>query len=323
MTRIIHGLDAVDPPFAASVLTVGNFDGVNRAHQHLLSQGALLSAATGHPLVVLTFEPHPLTVVAPDRAPARLTSESEKIRLLGEAGVDVVVVAHADAKLLGMTAEEFVQDVICELFHPSHLVEGANFGFGRGRKGDNETLRRLGRELGFQTCVVEPLKLQVEPGQAAETVSSTLVRRLLREGKVQQASACLGRRYVLEGQIGRAQQRGRSLGFPTANLQVEDQLIPAEGVYAGFAQIGPARHSAAISIGRTPTFGENVLQIEAHLLDFEGDLCGKTMRLEFQRWLRAQKRFESPEALIAQIEADVACVRRFTMKGLGRLGNNG
>lgn len=315
MTRIIHGLDAVDPPFATSVLAIGNFDGVNRAHQHLLSQGAMFAAVTGHPLVALTFEPHPLTVVAPDRAPARLTSESEKIRLLAEAGADVVVVAHSDTKLLGMTADEFVQEVICELFHPSHLVEGANFGFGRGRKGNNETLRRLGGKLGFETCVVAPLKLQVEPGQPAETVSSTLVRRLLGEGKVQQAAVCLGRRYVLEGPVGRAQQRGRSLGFPTANLQIEDQLIPAEGVYAGFAEVGSARYSAAISIGRTPTFGENVLQIEAHLLDFEGDLCGTIVRLEFQRWLRAQQRFESVGALVTQIEADVARVRRFTMKG--------
>ncbi len=305
----------MDPPIAASVVAIGNFDGVNRAHQHLLSQAAMFAAVTGHPLVALTFEPHPLTIVAPDRAPARLTSATEKIRLLGEAGADIVVVAQADTKLLGMTAEEFVQDVICKLFRPSHLVEGANFGFGRGRKGDNETLRRLGRELGFETCVVEALKLQIEPGQAAETVSSTLVRQLLSEGKAQQASVCLGRRYLLEGPVARAQQRGRSLGFPTANLQIEDQLIPAEGVYAGYAQIGSARYSAAISIGRTPTFDENVLQIEAHLLDFDGDLCGTTVRLEFQRWLRAQQRFESVEALVAQIEADVACVRRFTAKG--------
>jgi len=312
MTRVLHGLEAVSPALDASVLSIGNFDGVNRAHQHLLSQAAMFSAVTGHPLVVLTFEPHPLTIIAPDRAPARLTTPSQKISLLTAAGADVVVVARSDRELLAMEAEEFITHRIHRLFRPSYIVEGANFGFGRGRAGDNGTLERMGRKLGFETCVATDLRLTVEAGGEPVVVSSTLVRGLLAEGKARQASICLGRPYALVGNVGRAMQRGRSLGFPTANLQVDNQLIPAEGVYAGWADVGAARHRAAISIGRTPTFGDNALQIEAHLLDFEGDLCGEPMHLEFHRWVRPQRKFDSPAALIAQIETDVEFVRRRT-----------
>ncbi len=306
--RVLRGLDALDPPLQRSVLTIGNFDGVHLGHQQLLAQAGLLAANADDPVVVLTFEPHPLTIVAPHKAPPRLTSVEEKSRLLLAAGADLVVEAVSEPGLLGLEPERFVEEIILARFHPSHIVEGPSFGFGKGRRGTPELLRNMGRRLGFEVHILQPVSLEVDRGETV-LVSSSLVRRLLIEGKVHRAALCLGRPYAVVGEVVRGHERGRRIGFPTANVAVEGTLVPGDGVYSARAVVDGATHLAAVSIGVTPTFGDGRRQVEAHLLDYAGDLYGRTIRLEFSRHLRPQCKFESVAALIRQLELDVGAVR--------------
>lgn len=306
--RVIDGLEALAAPFERSVLTIGNFDGVHRAHQQLLAQAGMFSAETGAPVVVLTFEPHPLTVVAPQRAPRRLSTLDQKLQALQAAGADVVVVARSEPDLLNMEAPRFVQEVILDRFHPTHIVEGPSFGFGRGRKGTPELLRELAAPAGCEVYILEPVTLKLDGGESL-MVSSSLVRKLLGEGDVRRAGLCLGHPYTLSGLVVEGDRRGRSLGFPTANLQMEDQLIPSDAVYAGSVSWGEGVHLAAISIGNTPTFGGSRSRVEAHLLDYSGDLYGRTIQVALERRLRSQRAFASPEALIEQLNKDVRAVR--------------
>lgn len=306
--RVVNGLEGLDPPLVRSVLTIGNFDGVHRAHQQLLAQAGLFAANTGGPVTVLTFEPHPLTVVNPVHAPQRLSVVDKKLAYLSDAGADIVVVARSEPALLGLEAEQFIKEVIVQKFHPTHIVEGPSFGFGRGRKGNPELLRRLAPGFGCEVHIVEPVTVQIEVGETL-MVSSSLIRRLLSEGKVRRAALCLGRPYTLIGTVIDGDRRGRSIGFPTANLAVSDQLIPADGVYAGRGLAGDRNYLAAISIGHTPTFSGTERRVEAHLLDFAGDLYGQSIQLGFERRLREQRTFESPEALVEQLRRDIEAVR--------------
>lgn len=313
--KTIYGLDSADLNLPRCALTIGNFDGVHRGHQQIIAQAGLFAANAGAPTVVLTFEPHPLSVVAPEKAPARLMPLDEKLSCLASAGAEIAVVARADRELLSLTPAQFVEKIVARL-HPSHIVEGASFGFGRGRSGTPQTLRDLGTRLGYEVFIVDPVKLQLDGGTTLE-ISSSMIRRLIAEGRVHRAELCLGRPYALIGEVVGGIGRGTTLGFPTANLEVVDQLVPADGVYAGVVRVmgGAAssaarRWAAAVSIGTTPTFTAAAeRKIEAFLLDADLQLYGKTLRLEFGKWLRAQKTFESAEELCAQINRDVAAVR--------------
>lgn len=311
--RVIRGeqFDRLELP--ACVLTIGNFDGVHRGHQQIIAQAGLLAADRSLPVAVLTFEPHPLAVVGPRRSPPRLTLADEKMTQLGRAGADLVVVADSTPDLLGLTAEDFIDRVIVPRFHPACVVEGSTFGFGRGRKGTPQMLCELGRTRGFDTFIVEPVRLQVEHEDTAQ-VSSSLIRRLLESGRVHRAELCLGRPYTLLGVVGPGARRGAGLGFPTANVVPQQQLVPAEWVYAGEAHLDQASYPAAISIGSAPTFDGAEVHVEAHLLDFEGDLYDRPIRLDFHHPLRAQKKFASKDALVEQIVNDVADVRRLYAK---------
>jgi len=304
---VFNGLETVDPPLTRSVLTIGNFDGVHRAHRKLVAQARRFAANSGAPVVVLTFEPHPLSVVTPDRAPTRLHPIEEKLRRLEEVGADIVVVARSEPELLGLEARQFVTDVIHERFHPTHIVEGPSFGFGHNRTGTPELLAKIAATFGCGVHIVEPVTLRIDG--ADMMVSSSLIRRLLSDGQVDHAAKCLGRPYPLFGKVVEGDRRGRTIGFPTANLAPEDQLVPAEGVYAGRAIVENIERLSAISIGTTPTFDGADRRIEAHLLDFDGDLYGKPIRVEFERFIRAQRAFPSADALADQLRRDVEAVR--------------
>ena len=193
-------------------------------------------------------------------------------------------------------------------FEPQSLVEGASWRFGRRRSGDVETLAALGRRFGFEVTAVPSMTMEVEPGQDV-LVSSSLIRDFIGQHQVERAAACLGRPYALVGRVVSGHHRGRKMGFPTANIEVAGQLVPPSGVYAGQACLGDRQQPAAISIGRAPTFGAGELTVEAYILDFEGDLYGRSIRLEFFRWLRPQKAFDSTDALREQIDRDVQVVR--------------
>jgi riboflavin kinase/FMN adenylyltransferase len=314
--KIVRGLDAIEGTLEHSVLTIGNFDGFHRGHQQLVAQSALLAANDKAPVVALTFEPHPLEVVRPESAPPRLSTLNTKLALLSQAGVDVTVVADSNPELLGMEPEAFVER-LATLFRPIHIVEGSTFGFGKGRRGTPQMLVSLGERFGYAGCIIEPVKLQIEYDESVP-VSSSLIRGLLNEGKARRAALCLGRCYSIEGRVAPGEGRGADLGFRTANLEDVQQLIPADGVYAGAARIRDERVLAAISIGTNPTFEGTRRKLEAHLIDFKDEIVGETIDVEMGIWLRAQRKFESVQSLSGQIEADVSAVREW-----GRLAAEG
>lgn len=320
--RVIRGQDFDRLELPASVLTIGNFDGAHRGHRQIIAQAGLFATDRNIPVAVLTFEPHPLSVVGPRRSPPRLTSAEEKIAQLGQAGADVVAIADSTSSLLDLTPKDFIDQIVVPRFHPTHVVEGASFGFGRGRKGTTETLRQLGAEHNFETFVVEPVRLQVEHDETV-LVSSSLIRKLLEDGRVHRAELCLGRPYTLVGTITTGSRRGAGLGFPTANIECPEQLVPRDGVYAGEAHLADRSYPTAVSIGTAPTFGGAVRHIEAHLLDFDGDIYGRSIRVDFHRPLRTQEKFESKEALVRQITEDVDRVRRLYAERTGVVLENG
>jgi len=306
--QFYRGLESINPPMRGVTLTFGNFDGVHRGHQQILAQAGMLAERDGSAVVAVTFDPHPLTLIAPHRPLRCLTPLDEKIDLLGQAGADAVVVIETSREFLEQSPEQFVAETIAARFSPAHVVEGPSWRFGRGREGDVAMLQRLGGEFGLEVYVVPGWRLEIDPSGAV-LVTSTLIRDLLAKHHVRRAALCLGRPYTLIGRVIRGDGRGRQLGFPTANLDVGDQLIPGEGIYAGRCMVAGRRHVAAVSIGRNPTFDEERLSVEAFLLDFDEDIYDAVVRVELLRWLRDQRRFDSADALARQIRADVKEVR--------------
>ncbi len=300
--------ETIGDALRGAVLTVGNFDGVHLGHQRILRTAHALAQVSSAKTVALTFEPHPLAALRPERAPARLTLWEDKYRQLQLAGADVVIRLTADATVLSLTAEDFVKHILVQTLHPSYVVEGPDFGFGRNRGGNIDTLRAMSAKGGFQVRVVEPYRLRLSGGRHV-TVSSTVVRECLSQGGIEDAAACLGRPYVLIGEVVHGAGDGHKLGFPTINLNVRGQLAPAEGVYAGWAEVNGIRGAAAISIGRRPTMDGRDLTIEAFILDQSGDWYAASAKVGFLSRLRDQVRFADRAELIAQITQDVEAVR--------------
>ena len=305
--RVIHALESVK--LADVVLTIGNFDGVHRGHQTILAAGRKRADEERTQLVAMTFDPHPLAVLTPGHVPPLLTPLEEKLLWFERAGVDLAVVAESRPALLSMSAEEFIADVIAARFRPTAVVEGTSFAFGRKRQGDVRMLSTVSPRYGFDVEVVEPTRIALG-GHPDMMISSSLIRQLLQSGTVDQAGLCLGRPYALLGRVEHGAGRGVALGFPTANIRVENQLIPAEGVYAGRVRLEGRTLAAAASIGRKSTFDGGDLSVEAHLLDFAGGLHDQPIRLELIEWIRQQQRFDSPQSLSEQIERDVARTRK-------------
>jgi riboflavin kinase / FMN adenylyltransferase len=316
--NIVRGFDESTPSVDRSVVLIGNFDGLHRGHQQLLTQGGLLAAQDRAALIVLTFDPHPMSLIAPEKVPERLMTLADKLDLLEQYGVSTAVVAESTPELLHLEPERFI-DLVVDRFSPKHIVEGSTFGFGRHRRGTPEMLRELGTKHGYQACIIDPVQLQIDRDEVV-TVSSSVIRKLIRDGNVGRAALCLGRPYSIAGRVVSGEGRGTGLGFPTANVGDVEQLLPADGVYAGSALVAPQpdgeplRCIAAISVGTNPTFGGSSRRIEAHLIDLdEGDhnFCEARIHVEFAVWLRSQKKFDSPESLSRQIAADVEAVRSY------------
>ncbi len=308
---VVHSLDEVDDAFSGCALTIGNFDGFHHAHRKLLSTATDLAKQSGGKVVVLTFEPHPLTIIRPDSAPKRLTLPESKLDFIKSAGVWATVVVKSEKSILGLTPDQFVQDVIIDRFHPKHIIEGPSFGFGKNRAGTPETLRDLATPHGCEVHILDPVQMTL--GEAEKVmVSSSLIRNLLNQGRMRDAATCLGRVYSIEAEVVRGDGRGRKIGFPTANLADIDQLVPAEGVYAGRAVLSGKQHPCAISVGTSPTFDGKSSRVEAHLLDFDQDIYGKHLEIYFQSFLRPQQRYGSPEALIDQLQRDIQAARKLS-----------
>ena len=300
-----------------SVITIGNFDGVHLAHQAILSQARVLASEKRQRVVALTFDPHPLSVIDPERVPPWLMSRDSKIEALLEAGADDVIVMEPTPQLLGQSPRQFVEQIVGQ-FRPEAIVEGPDFRFGKGRDGDINTLRNLGGELGFAVHVVDCVEMALSD-QLLVPVGSTLIRWLLSVGRVADAALCLGRPFVVEGLVVPGARRGRAIGVPTVNLDLttlQNFVLPADGVYGGWVilQDGSA-YLAAINIGTRPTFGDERGAVEAHLLDFDGDLYGQIVRVQWWRWVRDQQRFPDTTALRDQLTRDIEQVRRWYKLG--------
>ncbi len=308
--KVFDGVASVGPSFRGAVLTVGNFDGVHLGHQRILRTARALAHVSSAAVIAMTFEPHPPAVLKPDRAPARLSPWKETARQLNRAGADAIVRLDTDRALLSLTAWEFIREILIQRIHPSYIVEGPTFGFGRGRQGDVETLREASAKGGFQVHVVEPYMLHLGNEERPTVVSSTVIRQSLLAGNVADAAACLGRPYTLIGRVVHGAGTGRQLGYPTINLDVGEQLVPAEGVYAGRVEIRGVRRTAAVSIGHRPTLGGTALAVEAFLLDESADLYDEDACLDMVEFVRSQRKFDGPEELTRQIAADVETVRR-------------
>lgn len=296
------------------VLSAGNFDGVHLGHRAIIDAMKAAVRLSGRadplsPIVAVTFEPHPTEVLRPELAPKRLTPWREKVRQLAAAGVDTVVGLKAEAALFALEPEAFVADVLVKYLHPTCIVEGGDFGFGRGRRGDVAMLQTLATQHGYRVQIVPPVEVALPDGTRAR-VSSTAIRERVSAGAMEAATVLLGRPFALVGGVVKGAGAGRTLGYPTINLDVGHQVIPAEGVYAGWGEIDGARYRAAISVGMRSTLGGATLAIEAFLLDASGDWYGREARLELHTRLRGQEKFASVDALVEQIGRDVADVRR-------------
>lgn len=292
----------------ACVASIGNFDGVHRGHQRLTSAAREEADRRGLPVLAVTFDPHPLAVLAASRAPAALCTLDERLALLARQSVDAALVLHCDASLLTLPAESFLTR-LTECCRPRVIVEGPTFSFGRGREGSIATLRQHAPRLGYEVLIVEELRLPLESGPTA--VNSSTIRVALRDGRVGDAHQMLGRPHRVVGRVGRGAGRGTPLGFPTANLEHVPQLVPGHAVYAAAAQLeGGALHLAAVNVGPQPTFDSMTARVEAHLIDWSGEIRQQRLGLHFLAALRGQTRFTGVDALREQIARDVEEVRR-------------
>jgi riboflavin kinase / FMN adenylyltransferase len=302
--QIVHGLESFPPDAAPSVVALGVFDGIHLGHRAILGTAVARGKSRGVRVVACTFDRHPMELLQPERAPAPLTTLAERWELIAETGVDVALVLAFTPELATIEAEAFVRDIIVGRLRAQEVVVGYNHTFGRGARGDAALLCSMGAPLGLVTHVVPPLLVDGAP------VSSSEIRAALKDGDVARAARCLGRPYSIGGRVVRGDARGRTLGFPTANLAPERPLLVPAGVYACRAETLGGLHRAVVNVGVRPTFGDNALSIEAHLLDISADLYDQPLRLHFVARLRGEQKFASIDALKAQIAADVEAGRR-------------
>ena len=292
-----------------TVVTIGTFDGIHRGHWEVFSEIRRRAEVSDRRSLLVTFHPHPLTIIKPDLAPLMLTTPIEKKEILAESGLDYVVFLSFTQVLAKYTPRRFVEEILVGRIGLSELVVGYDHHFGRGRAGDVDTLRILGQELGFDVDVVEPVETNGTP------ISSTQIRKALLSGDMVSASEALGRPYSLRGLVVRGDQRGRALGFPTANLDVRaggegSKLIPPPGIYAVRGIVRSGTYDGALHLGPRPTFRGSPPTIELHLLDFHEDVYGEEVRVDFVRYLREIEPFQSSEALIHQMREDVNQARK-------------
>jgi riboflavin kinase/FMN adenylyltransferase len=296
------------------VLTIGNFDGVHLGHREILKAAGRAAAKRGKTLTVMTFEPHPVAILQPDRLPGVLTTLNLKSRLLRELDTDCLLVLKSEPELLSLSAADFVDRFLVQAIQPSVVVEGEDFNFGCNRSGNLDKLQQLGAEKGFKVCIVNAKRVAISNGDVVR-VSSTIIRKLLEQGSVADAASVLGRPYRLVGTVVRGRGKGKQLGFPTANLEQQGQIIPNEGVYAGLAATAdtldqlldaPVAAPAVFSIGTAPTLGNKRPQlIEAHLLQENvARLTDKWMAMDFVQKLRNQQKFAGEKELAEQIAKD-------------------
>jgi riboflavin kinase/FMN adenylyltransferase len=309
--KVLNNWQAFPRELRGGVLCVGNFDGVHLGHAKMLSTGRAEASSRGIPFTIMTFDPHPNLILKPLVPRPPLTTLTQRQDLLAAFSPDVLLIIPTSRDFLAIPAPDFLQRIVTGAdtgIGARLLVEGNSFTYGHRAEGTVETLRSAGPAMGFDTIII-PTQEQSLTDLTIAKVSSTLIRWFINHGRVADAARALGRPYAIRGKVVEGAKRGRTIGFPTANLQTQ-QLVPMPGVYAGIAIVDGRRHIAAISIGNNPTFDGAATTLEAFLLDFTGDLYGKTIDLEFHRWVREMAVFSGVDPLVAQMHRDVAWTRR-------------
>lgn len=297
--KIIRGLKNVSERFPNPVLTLGNFDGVHLGHQAIFKQVVERARKINGTSIVFTFEPHPLKVLAPERSPRLLNTFDGKMKLLSSAGIDVVVCAEFTRDFAEQDPEDFAQKILHKTIGVKEVYVGYDYAFGKSREGGVESLKKMGQACGFSVSVVEAVRVN------DVVASSSAVRDYISAGSVEKAAELLGRNYSIEGKVVHGSHRGRDLGFPTANLNTPNELLPAYGVYAVYAAVDGRSFQGVASIGVRPTFEAGPLSVEVYLFDFEGNLYGKQMEVSFVSFLRTEQKFPDVLSLISQMRKDV------------------
>ena len=303
LIRKIDELTAARGSLKNSAVSIGNFDGVHHGHQKLISRLTALATKHGGPSVVFTFDPHPVRLLRPEKAPPPLTWTKRKAALLSALGVDFMVAYPTDHDLLQLTPDEFFQQIVLEKLGTAALVEGPNFYFGKNRAGDVNALQALCDANKVTLEVVQPTE------DDGELISSSRVRAAIAAGDIDGARRMLTSPYRVRGMVTHGAARGSKIGFPTANLSAIDTLVPGHGVYAGIAHVSGESFQAAINIGTNPTFGEDECKVEAHLLDFDRNIYGQAVEVDFLTRLRDIQPFPNVEALTTQLRHDIESTR--------------
>ncbi len=303
--QVIRGLENFKRSETNPVLTIGNFDGVHRGHQQIFNKVVERARQLQVASMVLTFDPHTLKLLQPDTKPFLLTTFDEKASLINQTGIELLIAVAFDQNLAAYPPRRFVSELLGEQIAPAEVLVGPNFNFGQGGRGGNELLQEMGEELGFKVTIVEPVKTD------GVIVSSSKIRELLRAGKVREAARLLGRNYTLRQPVIPGCGRGRQLGFPTANLEPGPKLIPRDGVYAAWVNYR-SRYKGAVNIGTNPTFpttfSEPAAGVEVHILDFDEEIGGEAIELEFIERIREETTFPGMAELREQIKKDLARV---------------
>jgi riboflavin kinase/FMN adenylyltransferase len=301
--QILTGTEILNENFEGSAVTIGNFDGVHKGHleifRHLKEKSRRLDLSA----IVVTFEPHPLKVLAPDKAPEMITTFEQKAELISASGIDCLVVIPFTTEFSSTSADEFVRNTLCDSLGMQHIIIGHDYAFGRGREGNYMTLERIGAERGFTLEDMNPI------GESGIIFSSSLVRRMVADGDMESVSRILGRYYMISGRVVHGREIGQTLGFPTANISTSNELIPKDGVYAVMVSVEGRLVQGACNIGRNPTFESGKHTIEVFLLDFSGQIYDREIAVCFVERLRDVRKFPDVSALMVAISQDVEQTR--------------
>jgi len=301
--QIIDDLTFIKEDFASPVVTIGNYDGLHLGHQAIIKRVIELARQGKGEAVVLTFEPHPVKFLHPELQIPLITPYRKKMMLLTQFGVDVTINLPFTEDIARMSAREFIQDIVQRRIAPRQVVVGFNFTFGKGRTGTSEELKKIGESLGFKVEIIPPFYVD------GEIVSSTRIRELIARGDIKEANRMLGSNFFMLGRVIHGHARGKGLGFPTANLEITQDLYPNDGVYAATVIVDERRYDGVVNIGTNPTFNDGQLAVEVFLFDYQGDLYGKELQVALVDKIRDEQTFPSAELLVRQIEQDIQRAR--------------
>jgi len=314
--KVFRGLEEIRSPFHNAVVAVGNFDGVHLGHQAIFAKAREKAREIGGVSVAVTFDPHPVKVLNHRQPPPLITLPEQKLELIGKQGIDAAVVIPFTREFASVSATSFVRDILMDTIGMKGIVIGRDYGFGKNREGNVDFLRSLSSELAFEVIVPDWVAMNET---LPERVSSTRIREIIQQGDVEYARAFLGRYYQLRGTVSAGRRRGGSLlGFPTANIRLEDELCPRQGVYAVSVEVDGQTRMGVANIGYSPTFDDYLFTVEVHIIDFSGDIYGKPIRVNFISRIRDEIKFNSIDELSAQIQRDIETGRRILSGVVGK-----